>query len=369
MNIEHFLNLKETSWIAAEGENTDIVLSTRIRLARNLMQYRFPTSFTLEQADKVEQELLNALMKANEQQYTFSYFTMKDLSALQRQILIEKHLISPTLAKMETTGSVFISSDESLSVMVNEEDHLRIQSLYPGLQLQASYAQANGLQLFLQERIDFAYDEQFGYLTSCPTNVGTGLRASVMLHLPALTMSKKMNPLIQTLTRLGMTVRGIYGEGSQNTGNVYQISNQVTLGKTDEEILQELQQVVEQIISKERLARKQLMEKVPLLLEDRIYRSLGTLRYAKILTSEEAAICLSNVRFGVDLGFFPSITRDQLNECMLFVQPGFVQHYAGAMLQPIERDMYRAKILQNQLLFQEDLINDNETKGDGSYDV
>lgn len=368
MNIEHFLNLKGTSWMETNEHDADIVLSTRIRLARNLQKYRFPTMFSLEEAEQVENELLHCLMKANEADYQFSYFPMSDLSALHRQILIEKHLISPSLAQMESTGSVFITKDESLSVMVNEEDHIRIQSIYPGFQLDQSYAQAIKLNQFIAKRLPLAYDEQFGYLTSCPTNVGTGLRASVMLHLPALTMTKKMNTIIHTLTRLGMTVRGIYGEGSENTGNVYQISNQITLGKSDKEILDDLQQVVMQILTKERLARKQLMEKAPILLEDRLSRSLGTLKYAKVLTSEEAAACLSNVRFGIDIGLFDSITREQLNECMLLVQPGFVQQFAGATLQPIERDVYRAKILQQQLMLKHDVKNDM-TKGDGLNDV
>ncbi len=368
MNIEHYLNLKGTSWMDADSHESDIVMSTRIRLARNLLNYRFPTMFSLEEAEQVEKDLLSCLMKADSSNYHFSYFSIKELSALQRQILVEKHLISPYLAKMESTGSVFITKDESLSVMVNEEDHLRIQSIFPGFQLIEAYEEAILLHQFVAEQIDFAYDDQFGYLTSCPTNVGTGLRASVMLHLPALTMTKKMNHLIHTLTRLGMTVRGIYGEGSENIGNIYQISNQMTLGKSDKEILDELQEVVSHIILKERLARKQLMEKASILLEDRLFRSLGTIKYARILSSEEAANCLSNVRFGVDIGLIQNVTRSQLNECMLLVQPGFVQQFAGATLQPAERDLYRAKILQHQLLSKEEMKNEHN-KGDGNYDV
>ena len=368
MNIEHFLNLKETSWMDTDSHESDIVMSTRIRLARNILNYRFPTMFSQEEANQVEKDLLNCLMKADRNKYQFSYFTIKALSVLQRQILVEKHLISPYLASMELTGSVFITKDESLSVMVNEEDHLRIQSIYPGFQLIEAYQEAILVHQYISEQIDFAYDDQFGYLTSCPTNVGTGLRASVMLHLPALTMTKKMSNLIHTLTRLGMTVRGIYGEGSENTGNIYQISNQVTLGKSDKEILDELQEVISHIILKERLARKQLMEKAPVILEDRLFRSLGTLKYAKILSSEEAANCLSNVRFGVDIGLINNITRSQLNECMLLVQPGFVQQFAGATLKPAERDLYRAKILQHQLLSKEEMKNEHN-KGDGNYDV
>lgn len=351
MNIEHFLNFSGTSWLESEAskENADIVMSTRIRLARNLQAYRFPTMFSMQEADEIEQAMLSALMKTENSKYPFSYFPIKNLTSLQRQILVEKHLISPYLAKLEDVGSVFITDDESLSIMVNEEDHIRIQSIFPGFQLKNAYKQAYEMHQKLSSKLTFAYDEQFGYLTSCPTNVGTGLRASVMLHLPAITMTKKMPHLIHTLTRLGMTVRGIYGEGSENLGNIYQISNQVTLGKSDQEILDELEDVVTQIITKERQAREHLVDRVSIALKDRIYRSLGTLTHAKILSSEEAAACLSNVRFGVDIGLIDHITRDQLNECLLLVQPGFVQHFAGTTLEPAERDIYRAKIIKQQL--------------------
>ena len=251
MNIEQLLQVKGAGWMDSDSPLSDIVMSTRIRLARNLQNYRFPTAYSQSEAAEIENKLMKVFAESNIP-YNFSYFAIKNLTTLQRQILIEKHLISPYLAKMEHTGSVFISPNEYLSVLVNEEDHVRIQSLSPGLDLNAAYQSAIELNQFLEERLLFAYDEQFGYLTSCPTNVGTGLRASVMIHLPALTMMKKMNNLIHTLTRLGMTVRGIYGEGSNNMGNVYQISNQVTLGKSDTLILEELQEVVEQIVQKER---------------------------------------------------------------------------------------------------------------------
>ena len=367
MNIEQFLQVKGAGWMDSDSPLSDIVMSTRIRLARNLQNYRFPTAYSQSEAAEIENKLMKVFAESNIP-YNFSYFAIKNLTTLQRQILIEKHLISPYLAKMEHTGSVFISPNEYLSVLVNEEDHVRIQSLSPGLDLNAAYQSAIELNQFLEERLLFAYDEQFGYLTSCPTNVGTGLRASVMIHLPALTMMKKMNNLIHTLTRLGMTVRGIYGEGSNNLGNVYQISNQVTLGKSDTLILDELQEVVEQIVQKERSAREELIKRAPILLEDRIFRSLGTIQYARILSSEEAATCLSNIRFGVDIGLIKNIPRSRLNECMVLVQPGFIQQFAGTTLQPSERDLYRAKILQQQLLKINDTKNTLE-KGDGSYDV
>lgn len=368
MNIEHFLNLKGSSWMDANSNESDIVMSTRIRLARNLKNYRFPTMYIEGEAEQVEEKVLNVLMSVDDSTYKFSYFSINSLTSLQRQILVEKHLISPYLARMKRTGSVFLTEDESLSVMVNEEDHIRIQSLQPGFHLTEAYDLALKLNQHIESKLTFEYDKQFGYLTSCPTNVGTGLRASVMVHLPALTLMKKMNNLIHTLTRLGMAVRGIYGEGSNNLGNVYQISNQVTLGKSDIEILNELEEVVEQIVLKERLARKQLLEQAPIVLEDRLYRSLGTLKFARILSSEEAAICLSNVRFGVDIGLIKDISRTCLNECMLLVQPGFIQRFAGTTLQPVERDLYRAKYLRQQLQLKNELKNEMD-KGEEPYDV
>jgi protein arginine kinase len=218
----------------------------------------------------------------------------------------------------------------------------------------------------LEKHLPYAYNDTFGYLTSCPTNVGTGLRASVMMHLPALTMSKQIKVVTQMLARLGMVVRGIYGEGSENLGNIYQISNQVTLGKSEEEILEDLQNVVVQIIKNERGAREALFKNSRIVLEDRFNRSLGILKYARIMTSEEAAACLSNVRLGVDLGIIKEVPLHVLNECMILIQPGFVQQYAGTTLQASERDMYRAKLLREKL-------NTNNQKlmgkGEERYDV
>ena len=359
MNIEHFLTSANPSWMQSE-ETSDIVISTRIRLARNIANTRFPISFTEEEAHTIEDKMIQALLKAPQNPYRFSYFSIKEMPILQRQILVEKHLISPNLARRKKIGSFFLTEDESLSILVNEEDHIRIQSLAQGMHLVEAYEEAHKVDRYLSKHITYAYQERYGYLTSCPTNVGTGLRASVMLHLPALTMSKQMNSLIQMMTRLGMVVRGIYGEGSENLGNIYQISNQITLGKSEGHILQELSDVVEQVIQKEQLARKMLLTRAPSILEDRLSRSLGTLKYAKILSSEEAASCLSNVRLGVSLGLLEPIAQSRLNECMLIMQPGFIQQYAGNSLQPAERDMYRAKLLQDKLNEQAEVTNNGE---------
>lgn len=358
MNLEQLFMNTSPSWLASE----DIVMSTRIRLARNLADTRFPISFSDEEALKVEERLQQAMLT---EEQAFSQFKMKDLSKLERQLLVEKHLISPNLAWQSKLGSLFLTEDETLSVMVNEEDHIRIQCLAPAMNLQEAFMRARQLDRYLQQKLHYAYDERYGFLTSCPTNVGTGLRASVMLHLPALTITKKINHLIQMITRLGMAVRGIYGEGSGNSGNIYQVSNQITLGKSSKDILQELESVVEQVIAKEQAARQQLLKQAPVFLEDRVSRALGILRYAKILTSDEAATCLSNVRLGVALKLLPRISQQSLNECMLLMQPGFIQQSVNRTLQPAERDVYRAQLMQSKLT---DIPTKGE-KGEGLNDV
>ncbi len=228
MNIEHFLTNASPSWMQHESDS-DIVISTRIRLARNIANTRFPISFTEQEAQLIEEKMMQSLLSSYDNPYQFSYFQIKDMPVLQRQILVEKHLISPNLARRKKIGSFFLTKDESISILVNEEDHIRIQSLTQGMNLKEAFDKARNIDRYLSKSIAYAYEDRYGYLTSCPTNVGTGLRASVMLHLPALTMMKQMNPLIQMMTRLGMVVRGIYGEGSENLGNIYQISNQITL--------------------------------------------------------------------------------------------------------------------------------------------
>ncbi len=350
MSIENFLDNSRSSWMEGEGEHSDIVMSTRIRLARNLNGFRFPLAFTEDEAHKIDQSVSSTLLDADEElQKNFTSVHIKDVSELGRQVLVEKHLISPKLANSPNTGSVLLSEDESVSVMVNEEDHIRIQCLFPGLQIQQAYERADTIDRLLEKELPYAFDEQFGYLTSCPTNTGTGLRASVMMHLPALTKTKQMNRIVTIISRLGMVVRGIYGEGSEALGNVYQVSNQTTLGKTEEDILADLQSIAEQIIQKEREARDALLQHSPNTLEDRLYRSLGTLSYARLMTTEEAARCLSDVRLGIDIGLIKDIDMSILNECMIFMQPGFLQKYAGTTLNATERDMFRAKLLRERL--------------------
>src|SRR5690606_6828974 len=242
---------------------------------------------------------------------------------------------SPNLVRFPE-AAVLISENEQVSIMVNEEDHLRIQLYLPGMKLADGLEEAFALDDWIEERIDYAFDEKFGYLTSCPTNVGTGMRASVMMHLPALVITKQLNRMIPAINQLGLVVRGIYGEGSESLGNIFQISNQITLGKSEKDIVLDLASVVNQLIEQERLARKYITEQLGVSLEDRVFRSYGILKNARIIESKEASKCISNVRLGIDLGIIKNTSKNILNELMILTQPGFLQHYAKRRLTPRE---------------------------------
>lgn len=349
MSIERFIQHAVTGWMTGEGEYADIVMATRIRLARNLRGYRFPIAATEAEALAVDKMASGVLLDgADDQEY--AYIRMSNLSKLDREILVEKHLISPQLTNPKRQGAVVLSEDETVSIMINEEDHIRIQCIFSGLQLEEALKKANQVDDMLEKELPYAFDEQFGYLTSCPSNTGTGMRASIMMHLPALTMTKQIKRIIPAITRLGIVVRGSYGEGSKALGNVYQVSNQVTLGKTEDEIIEELGNVTARLMAHEHQARKNLLEKSKTALEDRLYRSLGTLVYARLLQSGEAAKCLSDVRLGVDLGLIDGVDISTMNELMIFMQPGFLQRYANAELTQEERDIFRAKLFRERLL-------------------
>ncbi len=232
--------------------------------------------------------------------------------------------------------------------MVNEEDHIRIQCLYPGLQIDDAWKMASLIDDLFEAKLDYSFDEKRGYLTSCPTNVGTGIRASVMIHLPALVISNQINRIISAITQVGLTVRGIYGEGSEALGNLFQISNQITLGQSEEDIIENLYGVVRQIIDHEKQARIQLLRDSKVQIEDRVGRSYGTLLHAKIINSKEATERLSDVRLGIDLNMVNGIPANVFNELMVLIQPGFLQQYAGQMT-PFERDAKRADIIREKL--------------------
>jgi protein arginine kinase len=254
--LEKFINQAVSSWMSDDGPDSDIVLSSRIRFARNLDEYNFPTLFTNGEAEAVVGTIMERASNSSIPAFgQLEMIKMDEIPPLQKRVLVEKHLISPNLAENSVHGAVLLSENEEVSIMINEEDHIRIQCLFPGFQLSEALRAANEIDDWLEDYANYAFDEKFGYLTSCPTNVGTGLRASVMMHLPGLILTQQMNRIVPAINQLGLVVRGIYGEGSEALGNIFQISNQITLGKSEEDIVDDLKSVVSQIISQERSAR------------------------------------------------------------------------------------------------------------------
>ncbi|WP_240377853.1 protein arginine kinase [Bacillus piscicola] len=351
MSFDRFITEAISPWMkTGPSPNGDIVLSTRIRLARNLDRFPFPTSASQESAQTLLQYVRKALSEDEYQSVgALEFLNMSDLSANEKRVLVEKHLISPYLAEKSQNGAVLLSNDESVSIMINEEDHIRLQCLFHGFQLNEGLVLTNGLDDWLEEKVAYAFDEKRGYLTSCPTNVGTGMRASVMMHLPALVMTKQLNRILPAINQLGLAVRGIYGEGSEALGNLFQISNQMTLGKSEEDITEDLRGVVMQVIQQERSARSSLMRSSKMQIEDKVFRSYGVLANSRIIDSKEAAKRLSDVRLGIDLDLIQGVSGNILNELMILTQPGFLQQYAGKDLTMNERDIRRAALIRERL--------------------
>ncbi|MGJ9384584.1 protein arginine kinase [Salipaludibacillus neizhouensis] len=350
MSIESFMNDAISPWMKNEGPESDIVISSRVRLARNLQHIPYPIIAKENQLGEIISQVKEKYAGQNHIKFgVLELLQMNELKENEKRVLVEKHLISPNLSRETKAGAVLLSEDESLSIMVNEEDHFRIQCLLSGFQLDESLRYANDMDDWMEEKLDFAFDEKRGYLTSCPTNVGTGLRSSVMMHLPALVLTKKFNRILPAINQLGLVVRGIYGEGSEAQGNLFQISNQTTLGKKEQDIVEDLRSVVSQLIQHERAARESLLQQSQILLEDRIYRSYGILAYSRRIESKEAMKRLSDVRLGIDMGLIKDVKGNILNELMILTQPGFLQQYAGEALLSEDRDQRRAALIRERL--------------------
>ncbi|WP_435873842.1 protein arginine kinase [Polycladomyces subterraneus] len=356
LSLQRFIQSAMSEWMRGGGPQSDIVISSRVRIARNLAGLPFPMLATASQSEEVVRRVEEAFQEEKEQPYfrDAELIRMDTLDDLQKRVLVEKHLISPHLAEESRHGAVILSGNEAVSIMVNEEDHLRIQCLFPGFQLKQAWRLADHIDDTLERHLSYAFDEQCGFLTSCPTNVGTAIRASVMLHLPALAMTQQLNRLFPAIAQVGLAVRGIYGEGSEALGNLYQVSNQVTLGQEEEEIIDNLVSVVGQIIDQEQTARRRLLESSPIQLEDRVHRSYGILAHARVMDSKEAMQRLSDVRLGIDLGLIKGVSATVLNELMVMTQPGFLQQYAGQRLDPGERDIRRAVLIRERLAIEHD---------------
>ncbi|WP_047154524.1 protein arginine kinase [Aneurinibacillus tyrosinisolvens] len=350
MSFQKFITNAVSEWMNGEGADADIAISSRVRLARNLREHPFPMLATDVQSEQIIQKVEQAMRDdAFNQLGAFEMIKMDDLSMLQKRVLVEKHLISPNLAAESRKGAAVLSENEDISIMINEEDHLRIQCLFSGLQLKKAWEAADKIDDIFEKHVDFAFDEQRGFLTSCPTNVGTGIRASIMMHLPALVLTQQINRILSAITQVGLVVRGLYGEGSEATGNLFQISNQVTLGQSEIEIIENLDSVARQIVEQERAARRHLMENRRLQLEDRICRSYGILTNARTIESKEASDKLSDVRLGIDLDVIKGIPVHIMNELMIMTQPGFLQQHAGQQLTSSSRDERRARLIRERL--------------------
>jgi protein arginine kinase len=335
-------------WIRCSGPVCDIVMSSRVRLARNLANYPFS-----HWASKKEQETILGISKEK----ILSVKKLKDslfveigkLDPIDKQFLVERHLMSKEHMIDAENKGLSVGQDEVISIMINEEDHLRMQVMKSGFDLKEAWQIINDVDTELGNLLDFAYSVDFGYLTACPTNAGTGMRASVMLHLPSLVMTKQIGKVLQAITKLSLTARGLYGEGTEASGNFFQISNQVSLGHKEEDIIDNIERIIKQIVEHEQSARETLLSQNREALEDRIWRAYGTLKSAHIITSTETIDLLSLVRLGVDLGVIKQSDRTLINELFVITQPAHLQKLEKKKLGPNQRDVKRAEIIREKI--------------------
>ena len=326
---------------------SDVVISTRIRFARNLREYPFPCRLSDEKKRRVASIVKEAVLEGHSAiSDRFRYIQMSELTQEEAVSLVERHLVSPEFISDRQGRGLLLLDDESVSIMINEEDHVRIQVIQSGMKLEDAFSLADKIDTLLDERLNFAFNEKLGYLTQCPTNIGTGMRASLMLHLPALQESGVMGKLTGSLSKLGIVIRGMYGEGSEPYGAVYQLSNQVTLGITEQEAIKNLRDIAMQLVAQERNAREKLSENINIL--DDIFRSYGILLYAKLVSNSECMKLLSNIRFGVEMGLF-EIDLDILNRLLIEIQPATLMKNVGKKLTPAERDHIRAELVRTAL--------------------
>lgn len=328
-------------WYTKTGKDGDVVLSSRVRLARNIKGIPFGSRMSDSQQTEVIERCSKALN-------SLKFIDLDKMSDIEKKSLIEQHLISADMLKNDRRKALLLNEDSSLSVMLGEEDHIRIQSMAAGFDLDKCLENANKIDDELESKVEYGFSEKFGYLTCCPTNVGTGMRASVMMQLTALVMSRKTESIISVLSKLGIAVRGIYGEGSKALGNIFQISNQVTLGVSEEETIQKLKQIVSELAEKEREAADMLYKENKFRFEDKIMRSLGILKNAVILTSEETMSLLSDVRLGINTGIIKNISLEDVNKTMYQVLPAtIVKNYN--LMAAEERDLKRAELVKEYL--------------------
>ena len=330
------------------GPGNEIVISSRVRLARNIAGMPFPSAMTTQQGDSITQSVISAVKRAPEFKNS-KFIQLRLIDETSRMELVERHLASRDLLGNPDVSAILLSCDETISLMLNEEDHLRIQGLLPGCQIVEAAQKALNAESIIEKGVPFAFDDALGYLTSCPTNVGTGMRASVMVHLPAIKLIGMLKVLIDSVVKAGLAVRGIYGEGSEALGEMFQVSNQITLGMSEEDITSTIKAVCDQIMEKEQAAREVLLRIRRLEVEDKLYRSWGILKHARTISSNEFMALLSDVRLAVGLGFITDVDQTDLNKLMIAVQPAALQKYVGRELNTEERDIIRANYVRSAL--------------------
>ena len=347
MDLKDLLG-KQGEWLRGDGEDSDIVISTRIRLARNLAGFHFSSRASHAEKDEIQNKVRLAVSKADLEQ-KLDFVSVADLEPIDRQLLVERQLISRELAStLEGPRSVAFDERESVSIMVTEEDHLRLQVMRAGLALEEAWKTIDCVDDKLEQNLDYSFHKQFGYLTACPTNVGTGMRASVMLHLPALGITKQIEKVFKALQKIHLAVRGLYGEGSRASCDLYQISNQITLGKKEANLLLEIKEVINMILTYERQSRQLLLSEKLQAEQDRIARAMALLTSAKMITSEETMELLSTIRLGVHLKLIENISQKAINELFIQSQSAHLQKLRGNELHGEKRNAARAEYLRER---------------------
>lgn len=347
MNIHEFL-IPPADTARRKGPHDRIVMSSRVRLARNIKDSAFPGWAKKPERVRVLETIRPAVETLPEMKDAFAE-SMDNLSTLDKQILVERHLISREHAAKSSGSGLVLNRDETLCVMINEEDHMRMQALRPGLQIRNAWNAINQVDSELEKKLDYAFNADLGYLTACPTNIGTGIRVSAMLHLPGLVLAEQINPIIQSVNKLGLAVRGLYGEGTEALGNVFQVSNQMTLGESENGIVERLEKVLGQIIEHEENARATLLEKKAKMVYNHIGRAYGILANAHSISSKETMNLLSLMRLGVDMGVFPGVDRSLVDELFILTQPAHLQKQHSEKLSAEERDLLRADMVRERL--------------------
>jgi protein arginine kinase len=339
---------KPSRWLVEQGPAADLVLSTRVRLARNLRDLPFTQRAAEEQMGAVVSRVVSAC-ESSPSLAGGTFLSMAELGELDRQFLAERHLISREMVSEVRPAGLYLAASEGASVMVNEEDHLRLTAVASGLELDEVWNQVQSVEEELDGGLEFAYSEDLGYLTACPTNVGTGMRVSIFIHLPSLVLTKKVRQVLRGINQVGLAVRGFYGEGSEILGNFFQISNQNTLGLTERETIDNLEKVTRQVMEAETRARRVLLKEAHLQIEDKVFRAYGTLTNARVLTAHEVINLVSAVRFGVALGIGVEIDLGTLNELLVLTQPAHLQKVAGREMTESERNVLRADLVRERL--------------------